>query len=124
MVIVITLKKWIKRTVDEITKIKTRDPKDRLSYIDSIIYCNNAVVASGMGWSEWLQNPSVMSEFTKEEIDDIHKHFKSIAIKFLIFDIKWTKIMSKKKLTFEENEEEDIVPTNEKDNKTDTSYIS
>lgn len=111
-------------------KLKDRDPKDRLEYIEAINDCNTAIMGSGLGWQEWLQDSRVMKEFNQEELDSIHKEFKRMATKILAFDIKWTKLLYKKvevkgredkdSILGEENNDISI----EKSNKPDTSYIA
>ncbi len=125
------IKNWIKKVEDEIEMLKNCNPDDRLDYITYITKCNNAIMASAVGLNEWLKNSAVMNEFSKEEINNMFKEFSELSIKYLEFDIKWTKILSNKfnikdteELGIDEDEDEEIstyIPSNNNSNK---DYIS
>jgi hypothetical protein len=96
----LNIKDWIKTVGKEIIDIKNKKPKDRLDYAFSISRCNMAILSSNAGWNEWLSNNGIMNEFTEEELEQIHKEFKEISVKFLLFDLRWTKVLTKRfKLT-------------------------
>jgi hypothetical protein len=80
----------------EIISIKDKTPKDRLDYTSSIAKCNMAVLSSNAGWNEWLTNTGIMNEFSQEELEEIYKEFQDMSVKFLLFDIKWTKTLTKR----------------------------
>jgi len=121
---VLNIKEWIKKVEKEIIDISSNKPNDRLDYNDSIYKCNIAIGASLNGWSEWLENPSIMNKFTQDELSEIHEEFKKIALLFLSYDIKWTKKLSKK---FKIKDTEDLTSLldqyNSDDKDCDNAYI-
>ena len=134
---IIKVSKWTKRVLKELISIQDKKPEDRLEFIEAIAQANNAIVASGIGWSEWIKKPAIMKEFNIDELKEIHKGFQDIACKVLTYDIKWTKVMAKrfkggKSLKAVENLIEEVEnkfeSVNEIDtdniNKDNTSYIS
>ena len=90
------IKKWIKKVEKEIDTLRKAKPKDRLDYTESINKCNTSITASCIGWDEWLKHPGIMNSFTEDELDEMHKEFQYIAVRFLDFDIKWTKVLTQK----------------------------
>lgn len=65
-------------------------PEDRLSVYSSLIKLNSALFESVRGWDSWLRNPTFMESFSHEELKEIFKEFRDVALRFLEEDVKWT----------------------------------
>lgn len=81
---------WIKQVKKYMKKIEEASPKDRLGYMSEIDRCNKAIFASTQGWEYWLSNPTIIDQFTKEELEEMLDEFRELALQFLRNDIKWT----------------------------------
>ncbi len=82
---------WSKIKEKQIQRIKSLKPKDRLDMVQSIAEINHYVSSSCQGWTQWLYNPMIISQFNQEKLEDIFKKFKDFGIEFLEFDIASTK---------------------------------
>ena len=51
---------------------------------------NSVLFESVRGWDSWLRNPSFIDTFSEEELKAIYVEFKSVCVRFLEEDIKWT----------------------------------
>lgn len=93
-----TEKDWTEEVKKSKKRLEQMSPKDRLDLLEAIIQCNLSVHSSTLGWNTWLANATVMKKFSKKELQEIYDSFVASAIQFLEFDIKWTKVLKKKKM--------------------------
>lgn len=81
---------WTDEREKVLDEIKKMSPDDRLSVYSSLIKLNSALFESVRGWDSWLRNPTFMESFSHEELKEIFKEFKDVALRFLEDDVKWT----------------------------------
>jgi hypothetical protein len=86
---------WAEERTKALEDIKKLDPGDRLGLYASLIRMNSALFESVRGWDSWLRNPSFIETFTETELKEIYAQFKSICVKFLEEDVKWTGMKEK-----------------------------
>ena len=86
---------WTEERSKALDEIKSLDPKDRLGLYAALIRMNSALFESVRGWDSWLRNPSFIETFTEEELKDIYAQFKSVCVKFLEEDVRWTGMKEK-----------------------------
>jgi hypothetical protein len=88
---------YIEKTEQIIKDLKEKKAGDRLDLISVIEQSITALNASTLGWSAWLQHPSIMKVFNETEIAEITEGIRKMSSEFLEFDIKWTKILKERK---------------------------
>lgn len=88
---------YIEKTEIIIKHLKEKKSGDRLELISLIEEAITAVNASTLGWSAWLQHPSIMKLFDEKELGEVTEDIKRMAIEFLEFDIKWTNVLKERK---------------------------
>jgi hypothetical protein len=82
---------WSKVKDKQLQRIKSMKPKDRLDMVQSITEINHYISSSCQGWTQWLYNPMIISQFNQEKLEDTFKKFKEFGLEFLEFDISSTK---------------------------------
>lgn len=90
------LKQWIEKVKEYKKEIAKLETKDRLQTTASIFTLHGSIAASLNGWAQWLTNPSVMNQLTKEELEETFQVFKKLAEEFLDLDFKMTSSVLKK----------------------------
>lgn len=88
---------YIKKTEEVIKHLKEKKIGDRLDLVSLIEEAINAVNASTLGWSAWLQHPKIMKTFTESELTEIAEGFRRLSSEFLELDVKWTQILKERK---------------------------
>ena len=82
---------WSKVKEKQLQRIKNLKPKDRLDMVQCIAEINHYISGSCQGWTQWLYNPMIISQFNQEKLEEIFKKFKEFGLEFLEFDITSTK---------------------------------
>lgn len=86
--------RWIQgleRILERIDELERAEDKDRLDHVRSIRFGLGAIYRSLNGWIRWINNPEVMSRFTKEELEEMDKELSKFARSFLEYDMDVTK---------------------------------
>jgi len=89
---------WIEKLEKYIKEIKETKPKDRLEFFSTIYQMIIRIGSSLSGWLQWLIDPTILDRFSEEEVEDLFQEFRSLAIKFLELDKKWTKKKVKERI--------------------------
>jgi len=90
---------WIagaKEMLKAIEKLASKQDKDRLDLINLLTASLRAMERSIMGWFQWVLNPSIMGQFSKEELEEISENIRRMAEEFVKYDIEITDRYSKK----------------------------
>jgi len=90
---------WVagaKEMLRAIEKLAAKQEKDRLDLINLLTASLRAMERSIMGWFQWVLNPSIMGQFSKEELEEISENIKRMAEEFVKYDIEVTDKYSKK----------------------------
>ena len=85
---------WIQscqRILERIKDLEKTDEKDRLEYVRSIRFMLGALQRSIMGWMQWINNPDIMTRFTKEELGEMNKRIAEFTRAFIEYDLEITK---------------------------------
>lgn len=86
--------RWIqssKKMLDQMKKLEEAEDKDRLDHVRSIRFMLGALHRSLLGWMQWVNNPDVMSKFTKGDLDEMDKKLSEFARSFIEYDSQVTK---------------------------------
>ena len=88
---------YVKKTEAIIKHLKDKKIGDRLDLVSLVEEAINSVNASTLGWSSWIQRPSLMKLFNETELNEIAEELRRMSSEFLEFDIKWTKVLKERK---------------------------
>jgi hypothetical protein len=98
---------WVDERANVLADIRKLQPTDRLSLYSGLIKLNSALIEGVRGWDSWLRNPTFMQTFSQDELSEIFKNFKDVAIKFLEEDIRWTRKKERRPLKIPRAEREE-----------------
>lgn len=86
-------KRWIQRSekmLDRIRELREIEAKDRLDLVRSIHLVLHALHGSLAGWMQWVNNPNMMTKFTKDELEDMNRELSELTHSFIEYDLKIT----------------------------------
>lgn len=86
--------RWVKESeqlLRKLNELTSKEKKDRLETISSIIFAINVLERSVRGWKRWVGNLSLMSQFTGEELAQIEEDLEKQIQVFVKYDIEVTK---------------------------------
>jgi hypothetical protein len=84
---------WVERseqTLEELKKLREKKDQDRLDRVRALRFSFMALGQSLAGWMQWVNSPEVMSNFTKEELEEMSQTIISMVEKFIEYDIEIT----------------------------------
>ncbi len=80
---------WIDRsqkTLEQLKEIRGKRDMDRLDLVRGIRFAFSALGQSLSGWMQWANSPEIMSQFTKEELQEMSDTLFDIITKFVEYD--------------------------------------
>lgn len=87
--------RWIRsseRLLDQIKSLEEVKGKDRLELVRSVRFMLGALQRSLMGWTQWVNNPDIMTRFTKEDLEKMNKSLSKFVRSFIEYDLEATKL--------------------------------
>ena len=81
---------WTDERTKVLADIRQLEPSDRLSLYSGLTKLNSALFESVRGWDSWLRNPAFIETFSQDDLNEIFRSFRDVAVKFLEEDIRWT----------------------------------
>jgi hypothetical protein len=84
---------WVERsekTLEELKKLGEKKEQDRLDRVRAMRFAFMALGQSLAGWMQWVNSPEVMSNFTKEELEEMSQTVIGMVEKFVEYDIELT----------------------------------
>jgi len=84
---------WIqssKEILEQIGKLEEKKDKDRLDYVRSLCFMISALHRSLNGWVQWVNNPDIIAQFTKEELDGMNEKLTEFTRSFIEYDLEIT----------------------------------
>lgn len=85
--------RWLQRCekmLDRIRDLEEVEGKDRLDLVRSMHFALYALHRSLKGWIQWVNNPNIMTKFTKEELGDMDRELSEPTHTFLVYGLKPT----------------------------------
>lgn len=85
--------RWVaesKELLKRMTMLSSKEEKDRLEAINSILLSLNVLERSLGGWKFWVRNLSLMSHFSLKELTDIEGTLQRHVRPFIEYDIEAT----------------------------------
>ena len=86
--------RWVKESeqlLKKMNELSSKEKKDRLETINSIIFALNILERSLRGWKRWVGNLSLMTEFTSEELGEIEQSLNKQIKPLVEYDVEVTK---------------------------------
>ena len=86
-------KNWIQRSENALKQLRglmENPDQDRLELVRVIRFSFGALNQSLHGWMQWVSSPEIMSNFTKEELEEMAKKISGIVEQFITYDIEAT----------------------------------
>jgi hypothetical protein len=84
---------WVERsekTLEELKKLMEKKDQDRLDRVKAMRFAFMALGQSLAGWMQWVNSPEVMSNFTKEELEEMSQTIMGMVEKFIEYDTEIT----------------------------------
>ena len=102
---------WIQRSENTLKQLKglmENPEQDRLELVRVMRFSFGALGQSLAGWTQWVNSPEIMSNFTKEELEEMTKKLINMVEQFITYDIEITSTGTRKGLAKQrENEQQD-----------------
>ncbi len=82
---------WIQRsenTLKQLRGLMENPDQDRLELLGVMRFSLGALNQSLHGWMQWVSSPEIMSNFSKEELEEMAKKITGIVEQFISYDIE------------------------------------
>ena len=86
--------RWIQECTEYLKQIRgalAAEESDRLDLVRTMHGTLLALNHSVLGWLQYVNNPGIMGEFTRDELSEINDNMNKFADEFIEYDIKVTK---------------------------------
>ena len=86
---------WIKvseRIIEQLKDLDETKDKDRLDLVRSLRYLVSVLQRSLFGWAQWVNNPDIISIFSKEDLEQMTKKLTDFTRSFVKYDLEMTKL--------------------------------
>jgi hypothetical protein len=93
--------RWIQvseRILEKLKNLEKIKDKDRLEQVRSLNIILNILQRSMIGWMQWVNNPDIMSIFSKEDLENMTKTLSDFTCSFVKYDLEMTRLGVKKGL--------------------------
>ena len=84
---------WMQRTENALKQLRhLMEPteQDRLDLVRVMRFAFGALGQSLAGWMQWINSPEIMSNFTRDELEEMAKMLTGIVEQFIEYDVKIT----------------------------------
>jgi hypothetical protein len=84
---------WIDRsekTVEQLKMLKEKRDMDRLDLLKTMRFSFGALSQSLGGWMQWVNSPEVMSQFTRDELQEMSDRIMDMVTSFIEYDMNVT----------------------------------
>jgi hypothetical protein len=112
---------WIKvseRLLDQLKRIENTKGKDRLELVRSLRFVLNVLQRSMIGWTQWVNNPDIMSIFSQNDLENMTGKLSKFTRSFIQYDLEMTSLGVKKGLKSSKK-----ITEKKKDQRTDRFYV-
>ena len=86
---------WIQvseRIIEQLKDLDETKDKDRLDFVRSLRYLVSVLQRSLFGWTQWVNNPDIISIFTKEDLEQMTKKLTDFTRSFVKYDLEMTNL--------------------------------
>ncbi|MFH0850539.1 MAG: DUF2153 family protein [Candidatus Bathyarchaeota archaeon] len=84
---------WIDRsekTIEQLRLLKDKRDMDRLDLLKSMRFSFSALSQSLGGWMQWVNSPEVMSQFNRDELQEMSDRIIDMVTGFIEYDLDVT----------------------------------
>jgi len=100
---------WIDRsdkTMEQLRILKDKRDMDRLDLLKSMRFSFSALSQSLGGWMQWVNSPEVMSQFNRDELQEMSDRIIDMVTGFIEYDLDVTDRGMKKGLGKQRDEDQ------------------
>lgn len=94
--------RWIEiseKILEQLKHLEITKDKDRLELVRSLRYILSVMQRSLFGWTQWINNPDIMSIFSQEDLEKMTKRLSDYCKSFVEYDLEVTHLGVKRGLT-------------------------
>lgn len=91
--------------LDQIKRLEETKDRDRLELVRSLRFVLSALQRSLLGWTQWVNNPDIMTRFTQKDLEKMNKKLSEFTRSFIEYDLEATTLGTKKGLKAEKKVE-------------------
>ena len=92
---------WIRvseKILNQLKRLEETKDKDRLELVRSLRFILSVLQRSFLGWTQWVNNPDIMTIFTQEDLKKMTEQLAKMTQGFVEYDLKITSLGVKKGL--------------------------
>ena len=92
---------WIRvseKILEQLKNLEKTKGKDRLELVRSLRFVLSVLQRSLLGWTQWVNNPDIMTIFTQEDLEKMAKQLSEFTHSFVKYDLEMTSLGVKKGL--------------------------
>lgn len=92
---------WIRvseKILEQLKRLEKTKGKDRLELVRSLRFVLSVLQRSLLGWTQWVNNPDIMTIFTQEDLEKMTKQLSKFTHSFVKYDLEMTSMGVKKGL--------------------------
>lgn len=93
--------RWIEvseKILEQLKNVEETKDKDRLELVRSLRYILSVMQRSLFGWTQWVNNPDIMSIFSQGDLEQMTKRLSEFSRSFVKYDLEMTNLGVKKGL--------------------------
>lgn len=93
--------RWIQvseKIIEQLSRLEDTKDKDRLELVRSLRFILSVLQRSTLGWTQWVNNPDIMTIFSQNDMEEMTKTLAAFARSFVEYDLKITSLGAKKGL--------------------------
>lgn len=112
---------WIRvseKVLNQLKRLEEPKDKDRLELVRSLRFILSVLQRSLLGWTQWVNNPDIMTIFTREDLKTMTEQLAKMAQGFVEYDLKITRLGVKKGLKTPKK-----VPRKKRKQRTERFYV-
>ena len=86
---------WIQvseKILAQLKRLEETEGKDRLELVRSLRFVMSVLQRSLFGWTQWVNNPDIMTRFTQADLEKMNKKLSELTRSFIEYDIEATKL--------------------------------
>lgn len=84
---------WTQRsdkTLKRLRQLTEASEQDRLDLVRAMRFAFGSLGQSLAGWMQWINSPEIMSNFTRDELEEMVKTISGMVEGFIEYDVKIT----------------------------------
>lgn len=86
---------WVRvseKILEQLKRLEETKGKDRLELVRSLRFVLSVLQRSLLGWTQWVNNPDIMSIFTQDDLKKMTEQLAKMTQDFVEYDMKMTSL--------------------------------